>query len=129
MDLVYTYIDKYSMDVVGMFPLKKNTPPVSYREGGGGGGGGRYIKNWSIPSNTSVHYTERKPKNKKRGRPENKAIENQQEDSVNILTKIATCKRSSRITTHYVCERNSEKPSWKLSGYAPGVVLGTNNVR
>ena len=39
MDLVYTYIDKDSMDVVGMFPLKKNTPAVSYR---GGGGGGRY---------------------------------------------------------------------------------------
>ena len=39
MDLVYTYIDRYSMDVVRMFPLKKNTPAVSYREGGGGGGG------------------------------------------------------------------------------------------
>ena len=38
MDLVYTYIDRYSMDVVRMFPLKKNTPAVSYREGGGGGG-------------------------------------------------------------------------------------------
>ena len=90
MDLVYTYIDKYGMNVVGMFPLKKNTPAVSYR--GGGGGGGRYIENWSIPpdtaycstTNTSVYYTEHKPKNKKRGRPENKAIENQQ-DSVNIL--------------------------------------------
>ena len=41
-DLVYTYIDRYGMDVVGMFPLKKNTPAVSYREGGGGGG--RYSK-------------------------------------------------------------------------------------
>ena len=39
MDLVYTYIDKYGMDVVGMFPLKKDTPAVSYRGGGGGGGG------------------------------------------------------------------------------------------
>ena len=39
-DLVYTYIDKDSMDVVRMFPLKKNTPAVSYR----GGGGGRYSK-------------------------------------------------------------------------------------
>ena len=39
MDLVYTYIDRYGMDVVGMFPLKKDTPAVSYREGGGGGGG------------------------------------------------------------------------------------------
>ena len=38
MDLVYTYIDKYGMDVVGMFPLKKDTPAVSYSEGGGGGG-------------------------------------------------------------------------------------------
>ena len=26
------------MDVVGMFPLKEDTPAVSYREGGGGGG-------------------------------------------------------------------------------------------
>ena len=34
----YTYIDKDSMDVVRMFPLKKNTPAVSYR----GGGGRRY---------------------------------------------------------------------------------------
>ena len=32
-----------------------------------------------------MHYTEHKPKNKKRGRHENKAIENQEEDSVNIL--------------------------------------------
>ena len=39
-DLVYTYIDKDSMDVVRMFPLKEDTPAVSYR--GGGGGGGRY---------------------------------------------------------------------------------------
>ena len=38
MDLVYTYIDRYGMDVVGMFPLKKNTPAVSYSEGGGRGG-------------------------------------------------------------------------------------------
>ena len=40
-DLVYTYIDKDGMDVVRMFPLKKNTPAVSYR---GGGGGRRYSK-------------------------------------------------------------------------------------
>ena len=35
-DLVHTYIDKDSMDVVRMFPLKKDTPAVSYRGGGGG---------------------------------------------------------------------------------------------
>ena len=35
----YTYIDRDGMDVVRMFPLKKNTPAVSYREGGGGGRG------------------------------------------------------------------------------------------
>ena len=95
---MYTYIDRYSMDVVGMFPLKKDTPAVSYREGGGGR---RYIKNWS---NTSVYYTERKLRNKKRGRPGNEAIENQQESSVNAL---------ELPHTKCVCERNSENPLLK----------------
>ena len=96
------------MDVVGMFPLKKDTPAVSYREEEGGGIFKIDQMLLSVQQLTFciLHWTQ---------------IEEQKSGEAweRGCWKPTKC---AGITTHYVCERNSENLSWKLAGYAPDMV-------